>query len=106
MLKRNATGLAILVLLSVGLSACATYIPAGVLYTDAKGAVSAAGGEISYTKIGIAEAKSVFSLVAWGDASIQTAAKNGGITKIKYVDYEVNNVLGIFGKYQTIVYGD
>ena len=105
-MKKNRLLFAALILCAVGLGACATYIPAGALYTDAKGAITAASGEISYTKIGMAEAKSVFSLVAWGDASIQTAAKNGGITKIKYVDYEVNNVLGIFGKYKTIVYGD
>lgn len=92
-------------LFALVLSGCATYMPAGALYVGAKGGIAAADST-SYSKVGKSQATSVLGLVATGDASIQTAARNGGITKIKYVDYEVENILGIYGKYTTIVYGD
>jgi hypothetical protein len=41
-----------------------------------------------------------------GDSSINTAAKNGGITKINHVDRQVKNVLGFIGEYTTTVYGE
>jgi hypothetical protein len=81
-------------------------MPAGCLYTGAKAGIATASGDVNYTKIGTAESHSVLTLVAWGDSSIQTAAKNGNITKIKYVDYEVQNILGIYGTYKTVVYGE
>jgi hypothetical protein len=85
---------------------CASYIPAGGIYTGAQGAIGAGGGDVSYSKVGKATSTSILGLVATGDASIKTAAANGGIKRIKYVDYEVNNILGIYGQYTTVVYGD
>jgi hypothetical protein len=41
-----------------------------------------------------------------GDASISAAAQNGGITRIHHVDHETMNILGIYAKYTTIVYGE
>ena len=43
---------------------------------------------------------------AWDDASIEKAAQNGGITKIHYADYEFMQVLGVYGKFTTTVYGE
>ncbi len=40
------------------------------------------------------------------DASIRTAAKNGGISKISTVDMKVKNTLGIIINYETIVTGE
>lgn len=40
------------------------------------------------------------------DASILTAAKNGGITKISTVDYRQKNILGIIQKHECIVTGE
>jgi len=40
------------------------------------------------------------------DASIMTAAKNGGITKISTFDIKTTNVLGIVQSYETIVTGE
>ena len=71
-----------------------------------QGAIAAGSGDMSHSKVGKAETTSIMGLVATGDSSIKTAAANGGIKKIKYVDYEVENILGIYGKYTTIVYGD
>jgi hypothetical protein len=85
---------------------CASYIPAGSFYTGAKGAIGAGSGDVSYSKVGKATSTSILGLVATGDASIRTAAANGGIKTIKYVDYEVENILGVYGQYTTVVYGD
>jgi len=85
---------------------CASYIPAGAFYTGAKGAIGAGSGDISHSKVGKATSTSILGLVATGDSSIKAAAANGGIKKIKYVDYEVENILGVYGQYTTVVYGD
>jgi hypothetical protein len=94
------------------LSGCATSYPTGVLYTEFKNAGSigvgstTTRGAITYSKVGKATCTSVLSLVATGDASIETAAKNGGIKNIKFIDHQAKNILGIYGEYTTIVYGD
>ena len=64
------------------------------------------GKDLKYSKVGVAECTSILALVATGDASIEAAAKNGNIKEIKYVDWHVENILGVYGKYTTTVYGD
>ncbi len=75
----------------------------GVLFTDVKGPIDA--GSSVGKKEGTACAESILGLVARGDASIQAAAKNGGITKIASVDHRTENLLGVIGKFCTIVRG-
>jgi hypothetical protein len=41
-----------------------------------------------------------------GDASIKSAAKNGGITKISTVDMKQFTILNIYSTYTTIVTGE
>lgn len=41
-----------------------------------------------------------------GDASIGTAMRNGGITKVHHVDYSVKNILFLYNETITIVYGE
>lgn len=48
----------------------------------------------------------MLGLVATGDASIEAAAKAGGITKIHHVDFENFSILGIYATFTTVVYGD
>ena len=69
-----------------------------------KGPVSA-GPAVTSPKVGRAEAWGIV-LFATGDASISAAATNGGTTKIHHVDHETTNILGIYAKYTTIVYGE
>lgn len=85
---------------------CATPYPAGIAYTELKLPVNVTSNPSGSPKVGIAECKSYFGLVAIGDASIETAMKNGGITKIHYVDWDVKNILGIIGTYKVTVYGE
>ncbi len=77
----------------------------GVWYTDVKAPLTATSNSNS-TKVGSAEATSVLGLVATGDASIDAAAKSGGITKIHHVDEQSTNILGLFAKYKVYVYGE
>lgn len=85
------------------LTGCASTSPVGALYTDVK--IPQTATSASGAKQGTATCTSVLSLVATGDCSIDAAAKNGGITQIQSVDSKVNNILGIYGTYTTIVKG-
>ena len=84
---------------------CATSFPVGNLYTELKLPI-AAESDVRAVKSGTAECMSVLGLVATGDASINTAMRNGNITKISHVDWEARNILGIIGNYKLTVYGE
>lgn len=77
----------------------------GAIYTNVEAAVTATSNSGS-TKIGTASATSILGIVATGDASIQAAVRNGGITRIHHVDYKSQSVLGIYAKFTTTVYGE
>lgn len=63
--------------------------------------------KVGTTKRGEASAIAVFGLISSGDAGIQAAMQNGGITQIHHVDYDTTLVLfGLFHKLTTIVYGE
>ncbi len=102
-MKKVLTSIAMLA--AVVMTGCASTYPTAMLYQNLKMPV-AATGEARGSKIGTAECTSILGLVATGDASINTAAKNGGITNISHVDWEVENILGIIGTYRCTVYGD
>jgi hypothetical protein len=84
---------------------CASYMPHGSLYTGLKLPMNATSNGTA-TKKGTSQATSILGLVATGDASIEAAKKNGGITKITHVDWHAENYLGFYGKYVTTVYGE
>ena len=75
----------------------------GVLFTDVKWQDHAEGA--LGAKEGKACAQSILGLIAQGDASIEAAAKNGGIKSVNSVDHSTKNMLGIIGEYCTIVRG-
>jgi hypothetical protein len=57
-------------------------------------------------KVGSAKATGFLGILFFNaDASIQTAAKNGGITEISTVDVKTTNILNIILTYETIVTG-
>lgn len=88
-----------------GCAGIATYqeVPGG-LYADYKYGKDAEGPVGS--KEGKSCANSILGWVGTGDASISTAAANGGITKIYTVEHEVKNILNIYATYCTVVRGD
>ncbi len=102
MLRRFSLCTAVLLLIS----GCATQIPIGSVLIDNTLPMEVGDNSVSSTKVGTAMSQSYLGLIAVGDSSIQTAAKNGGITKISHVDWKVKNFLGFIGEYTTIVYGE
>ncbi|GAB5465020.1 MAG: hypothetical protein Kapaf2KO_04560 [Candidatus Kapaibacteriales bacterium] len=59
------------------------------------------------SKVGTASATGFLSVFFFNaDASIRTAAKNAGITKISTVDIKMGNILGLIVTYETIVTGE
>lgn len=59
------------------------------------------------SKVGTATATGYLGYLFFDqDASIQTAARNGGITKISTVDIKYSSILNIVVTYETIVTGE
>lgn len=90
----------------VGLSGCATAVPAGTLYYGAELPVDAESVEGEATKKGTSTCNSYLFMFAVGDCTIQTAKENGNIDKIHHVDWDSSNVLGLIGTYKVTVYGE
>ena len=86
-------------------SGCASTIPQGVFFTDVKVPVSATANTVG-TKVGKSFCKSYVGVVTIGDASVEAAKRNGGITKVVSVDWKAKSVLGIIGEYECIVTGE
>ncbi|MER2490819.1 TRL-like family protein [Catenovulum sediminis] len=86
-------------------SGCATSpINGAITVTKWDGNVS--NPEVNSVKSGEACANSVLGLAAFGDASIEKAKKNGGVTKVSSVDHSTINILYFYGQYCTIVTGE
>ena len=66
---------------------------------------SATGNEIG-SKVGTSTGMMVGPFVVKPDASIKTAAKNGGISKVSTVDVKNTSYLGIINQVETIVTGE
>ena len=74
------------------------------LYTDVQGPILATSNP-GATKMGQASAMGIICF-ATGDASLKTAAANGGISKISYADYHTTSFLGLYAKTVVTVYGE
>lgn len=90
------------------LSGCAVTVGpvTGLAYTNAKYPWMATSSPKEPTRVGRATVRSFFGAIATGDASIQTAAQNGGITEIHHVDYEAQNIFGVMADFTVVVYGN
>ncbi|MEG1643996.1 MAG: TRL-like family protein [Bacteroidales bacterium] len=78
---------------------------AGMIYTNVKDGFTATSNSGS-SKVGTATAKGYLGIVALGDASIQAAAKEAGISRIHHVDYQALSYVGVYNVYTVIVYGE
>ena len=94
--------------LALALAGCATANSpvSGLIYSNVVGPVGVTGSADKPTKVGRSTARSFFGLYATGNASIEEAARNGGITKIHHVDHESQIILGVIADYTTVVYGN
>lgn len=104
-MKKKTISILLCMILSFSMG-CATLYPVGAIFTDVRLPITATGNDIKATKVGKASCSSSLMLFAIGDASIQAAMKNGGITKIHHVDYKVVNILGLVGEFTTIFMGN
>lgn len=96
-----------LIAITLFFAGCATSYPRGSFFTNIQLPVAVTDNDIPRSsKKGTAYCESFLGLFASGDASIQTAAENGGITKITHIDWDVDNILGFYGKYTVTVYGE
>jgi hypothetical protein len=58
-------------------------------------------------KVGEASSMGIFGIFAVGDAGLDAAMKNGGITKVHHVDHKVQLFLwGLWARTTTVVHGD
>lgn len=108
----------LIVLLCVGLfcvmmSGCASFVwapvipPTAFVFTQYEAPLDVDFENTPITgKKGESSSICVLGIVAVGNASSRKAAENGNITHIQHADYSMLNVLGVFSKYTTIVYGD
>ena len=104
-MKRLLATMFVGLMAAVSMTGCTIVSPLhGGIYTDVTASVSV-GTAAGASKKGEAKATSILG-VALGDASLETAMKNGGITKVHHVDSKVRNILGVYGEYITIVYGE
>jgi hypothetical protein len=106
MSTRKAVALAVLVVLSLTLAACyraPVQPPIGMIYNNTTAPLF--GGDGIGDKSGTAYSECVLGVAGWGDCSIQAAAKQGGISEIMSTDYTIENYLGVYQKFTTIVHG-
>lgn len=93
-----------LTLVSAGCSTTPT--PKGLLFTSCRGPFYGAASGAKTVRVGEASSYSLFYLFAFGDASVQKAAREAGITRIHHVDYDDLSFLILFARYTTVVYGE
>ena len=104
---------------SVHVSSVSGYFDWGGIYSGSSFPIDAAKNSednmppIDGLKCGTATTNNILGLIEIGDRGIKEAAKNGGITKIHYVDAQVSKVyipLGFIPIYvkqtKTLVYGE
>jgi hypothetical protein len=104
--KFGAIALAACAFMSVsGCAVVASPVGNGSIFTSVSGPIGATTNIVT-TREGKAKCSNILGLIATGDASIDTAKKNGGIQKVASVDYESFSILAIYSSYTVIVRGD
>ena len=104
----------LLIALSIVVSSCAQTsngVSSGLIYTSWKDRdpISRIDNSVQVNKSGKACVKLLAGLISTGDSSIETAKKNGGISKVSYVDRSLeafNIYIPIFQEGCTIVHGN
>ena len=87
------------------MTGCAMQPTHALIYSNATSPYIATSADSS-NKVGESEeCTNVLGLIATGDCSINSAAKNGNITTVSTVDWKGTNILGIYSTGKTIVTG-
>lgn len=90
--------------------------PQAMLFVDVKAPLTA---EFNNTRVGpdlkkVSRRHTTFfrdiiftgGTIAWDEAAIAEIAREGGLTEVAYADYELMNILGIYGTFTINVYGN
>ncbi len=107
-MKKRLTMLLVISFIAFVLTGCAVVnspVSNGLIYTGVSGPIAATAND-SYSKVGKSSCVAILGIISTGDASIDAAMKNSGITKIHHVDHKSTSILGIFAQFTTIVYGE
>lgn len=86
-------------------TSCGTPFPLGCIYTDFMEPVALGDGHIQYNRAGYAYTWSVLGWFAGGNSSINLAANQGEMKMVSWASRHVQNYLGIYGRFTTVVYG-
>ncbi|MGZ3697447.1 MAG: TRL-like family protein [Bdellovibrionota bacterium] len=90
----------------LGTAGCAypMFHPYGWAFQDVTTGVAVTSNQAG-NRVGEACTNSIAGAIAWGDASIEAARRNGGITMISSVDEERLGVMAMYSRMCTIVRG-
>lgn len=105
--------LAFAALLATGLSGCAgiQFINRGVVGSSSIYASTGANEYVNdQTRLGSKSgegcATSIFGLITTGDVGVGEIARKANISRVTHIDNKFENILGLYAKYCTTVYGD
>ncbi len=110
---RIAVCLSALVLVCLALSGCTGIAwapvvpPPGLVFTSytAPLDVDFDRTEVDDVRTGESGIINILGIICIGDAGSMDAAREGNLSRVDGADYTMLNVLGIFSKYTTVVYG-
>ena len=80
--------------------------PISALVTVTESGVDATGVAGGWSKVGRATCRNILGLVAFGDATVEQAAREAGIATIHHVDAESTRIWFFYSQYTTVVYGE
>ena len=81
--------------------------PYGIIFSDLQAPLDYdSNATIVSTRSGESTSTSILGLIATGDASLNSAARNGNLSVIHYADYKYTNIVGVIQTYTTVVYGE
>ena len=91
---------------AVLMTGCQAPYSQGLIYSNYNAPADVRDNATDCSKRGEASMTNILGYFAVGDAGVESAKKNGGITKVGNVDYNFQSLLGIFGKTTTVVCGE
>ena len=104
-MKKTIFSIACVAALALGMTSCGAVGVVGAAYQDTTTPEAVTANALG-SKVGQADVLSILGVVALGDAGVQKAAKQAGITKVSHVDKKTFSVLGVFTKVTYTVYGN
>ena len=104
-MKKTIFSIVCVIALALGMTSCGAVGIMGAVYHDTVTPEAVTANALG-SKVGQADVLSILGVVALGDAGIEKAAKEAGITKVSHVDKKTFSILGVFTKVTYTVYGN